>query len=44
MAPYTYQANIASALLNEQRYAGVQTGGGPTDFAIGATILSGMLF
>lgn len=43
MAPYTYQANIASALLNEQRYAGVQTGGGLTDFAIGATILSRML-
>ena len=31
LAPYQYQANIASALLNEVRYQGVQSGGGMTD-------------
>ena len=31
LAPYTYNAQIASTLLNEQRYAGYTTGGGMTD-------------
>ena len=32
LAPYLYKANIALALLNEQRYAGYETGGGMTDW------------
>jgi hypothetical protein len=38
LAPYQYNAQIASALLNEQRYMGVQSGGGMTDlgFALNA--------
>lgn len=31
LAPYQYNAQIAGALLKEQRYAGYQTGGGLTD-------------
>jgi hypothetical protein len=31
LAPYTYQAKIAMALLNEPRYLGVKSGGGLTD-------------
>jgi len=31
LAPYQYNAQIAGALLSEQRYAGYQTGGGLTD-------------
>ena len=46
LAPYLYNANIASAILNEVRYAGVQTGGGLTDLGFGAavagSVVSGM--
>jgi len=38
LAPYTYQANIASSLLNEQRYTGYTTGGGMTDFGFLASL------
>jgi hypothetical protein len=31
LAPYQFNAQIAGALLNEQRYMGVETGGGLTD-------------
>lgn len=34
LAPYLYNAQIASALLNEPRYVGVQTGGGITDLGM----------
>lgn len=35
LAPYNYNAQIASALLNEQRYTGYETGGGMTDLYYG---------
>jgi hypothetical protein len=38
LAPYTYNAQIASALLNEQRYASYETGGGPTDLGFGLQV------
>ena len=32
LAPYTYQADIATQILNEPRFQGVQTGGGQKDW------------
>lgn len=40
LAPYTYNAQIASALLNEQRYVGYQTGGGLQEWAQGLMFAS----
>ena len=37
-APYTYQAQIASQILNEPRFAGIQTGGGLTDLGFAASV------
>lgn len=46
LAPYTYNAQIASYILNEQRYMGVQTGGGLSDLGVlgmmGGSILGGI--
>lgn len=41
LAPYLYNAKIAMALLNEQRYAGYETGGGLTDLGFMTAAASG---
>jgi len=47
LAPYLYNANIASAILNEPRYQGYTSGGGLTDWGniatLGATVAAGWL-
>jgi hypothetical protein len=43
LAPYQYQANIASMILNETRYTGIQTGGGLTDVGFGTQIAASLI-
>lgn len=42
LAPYKHQYKLALSLLNEQRYTGVQTGGGLTDLGFYMNTMSGM--
>ena len=42
LAPYNLNANIAMALLNEQRYTGVQSGGGLTGLGFAVSAASSM--